>query len=153
MSSEWEPVLKDVISEVLETMFFCMVEFESGECGNEAFEYGAEICLLNHEGRMAISLQVSGDFARSLTANLLGINEEDVGEDDLHDALRELANMVGGGYHARVNNSDLRLGIPRAWKMSADEMNGTPTTAGLRLECFGEPVGTAVLNYVPGVAC
>ncbi|MCE5336428.1 MAG: chemotaxis protein CheX [Desulfobacteraceae bacterium] len=153
MNSQWEPVLKDVISEVLETMFFCMVDFEEGDCEKEDFEYGSEICLLNHKGRLAISLQVKRDFAKALTANLLGIDEEDVDEDDLQDALRELANMVGGGYHARMDNSDLRLGIPRAWKIETSETNGTETTTGLRFGCYGEPAGTAVLNYVPCEAC
>ncbi len=73
MASEWEPVLKDVISEVLETMFFAMVDFE--ECGHidQSFEYGSEIDLCNHEGRIVISLQVSEEFARMITADFLGV--------------------------------------------------------------------------------
>ena len=36
MVLEWEPVLKDVISEVLETMFFAMVDFEDCEHGDRS---------------------------------------------------------------------------------------------------------------------
>ena len=94
-----EQVLRDVISEVLEAMFFAMVDFE--ECGpGRPFDYESEIHLLNHNGRIAISLRVSEGFARMLTANFLGIEEYQVNDDDLEDSLKELANMVGGGYHA-----------------------------------------------------
>ena len=100
MALEWEQVLKDVISEVLETMFFAMVDFE--ECGPvQSFDYESEIHLLNHKGSIAITLRVSKEFATMLTADFLGIEEHQVNDDDLEDSLKELANMVGGGYHAQ----------------------------------------------------
>ena len=119
MVLEWEQVLKDVISEVLETMFFSMVEFQ--ECGpaDRSFDYESEIELLNHDGRMVISLRVSEEFARMITASFLGIEENQVKDDDLVDSLKELANMVGGGYHAQIDDVGRQLGIPRVWKIGA----------------------------------
>jgi len=154
MTTQWEPVLKDVISEVLETMFFAMVDFEDGDSGGESFDYESRICLFNHTGRMEISLNVSGGFARMITANFLGINEDQVGEEDIQDSLKEFTNMVGGGYHVRTSNTDYELGIPKAWKVT-DRENATVRNeeAGMHFGCFGEPVGLALLQYLPDGKC
>ncbi len=148
MALEQEQVLRDVISEVLEAMFFAMVDFE--ECGQgRPFDYESEIHLLNHNGRIAISLRVSEGFARMLTANFLGIEEYQVNDDDLEDSLKELANMVGGGYHARINHPDWQLGIPRVWKIGVKGVDSTQASAGVGYAFFGESAGSAVVNYLP----
>ncbi len=146
MSLEWQPVLKDVISEVLETMFFSIVDFTEGECGTADFDYATQISLINHESRLEILVQFKNDFARTITANLLGIDEEEVSEDDLQDSLRELANMVGGGYHARILSKHWQLGIPLAWKTEPIEGKSGNSITGLILECFGEALGSAVVK-------
>ncbi len=150
MTIQWEPVLKDVISEVLETMFFAMVDFEETKSGDQPFEFESEIDLVNHNGRMAIHLKVSEAFAKTITANLLGIEEEQVNDDFLEDSLRELANMVGGGYHAHVNSTEWKLGIPKASRIAPDKKEADSTTDVLRFEFFGEPAGTASLKFMPG---
>ena len=148
MALEWEQVLRDVISEVLEAMFFAMVDFEEGG-PVRSFDYESEIHLLNHKGRIAISLRVSEEFARMLTANFLGIEENQVKDDDLEDSLKELANMVGGGYHARINHPDWQLGIPRVWKIGVEGVDTTQASAGVGFAFFGEPAGSAVVNDLP----
>lgn len=154
MTVQWEPVLKDVISEVLETMFFAFVDFEDGDSGAESFDYESRICLFNHTGRMEISLNISGGFARMITANLLGINEDQVGEEDIQDSLKELTNMVGGGYHVRASNTDYELGIPSAWKVADRERADIPNNEkGMYFGCFGEPVGSALLKFMPDGKC
>ncbi len=147
MALEWEQVLRDVISEVLEAMFFAMVDFEEGG-PVRSFDYESEIHLLNHKGRIAISLRVSEEFARMLTANFLGIEENQVKDDDLEDSLKELANMVGGGYHARINDPDWQLGIPKVWKLGVEGVDTTQAPAGLGFAFFGESAGSAVVNYL-----
>jgi hypothetical protein len=148
MALEWEQVLRDVISEVLEAMFFAMVDFE--ECGPvRPFDYESEIHLVNHKGCIAISLRVSEEFARMLTANFLGIEEHQVNDDDLEDSLKELANMVGGGYHAHINDPDWQLGIPKVWKIGVEGVDTTQAPAGLGFAFFGESAGSAVVNYLP----
>lgn len=149
MTLEWEPVMKDVISEVLETMFFAMVDFEEMESGGQPFDYESEIDLVNHAGRMAIHLQVSEAFAKMITANLLGIEEDQVNEDFLEDSLRELANMVGGGYHAHMHSTEWQLGIPKASRIAPDGKEAARTVEVLRFGFFGEPAGTAYLQYLP----
>ena len=148
MAFEWEQVLKDVISDVLESMFFSMVEF--GECRpvDRSFIYRSEIDLLNHSGCTAISLRVSEEFASMITANFLGIDESKVGDDDIKDSLKELANMVGGGYHARLKDVNWQLGIPNVWKIGPDSMDAAIDSAELCFDFFGEPAGSAVIKYL-----
>ena len=78
MVLEWEQVLKDVISEVFETMFFAIVEFEKCGPADRSFDYESEIDLQNREGCIAICLQVSKEFARMITAGFLGVEEGQV---------------------------------------------------------------------------
>ncbi|MFZ2448387.1 MAG: chemotaxis protein CheX [Syntrophobacteraceae bacterium] len=149
MVEKWEPVLRDVISEVLETMFFSMVEFEE-EGEGHGFDYGSGIDIFNHNGRMEISLRVSREFARTITANLLGVNEDQVVEEDLEDTLKEFTNMVGGSYHARMKNSEWCLGIPRAWKIAPTGEAPVHSGGGeVHFGCFGESMGSALLEFIP----
>ena len=150
MVLELEPVLKDVISEILETMFFAMVEFK--DCGREdrCFDYESEIELQNHEGRIAISLQLSEEFTRMITAGFLGVEENQVKDEDLLDSMKELVNMIGGGYSARINDAAWKLGIPRFRKIGPDPTRKAQAAVRLVLSYLEEPVGSAVLSYLPG---
>jgi hypothetical protein len=142
-------MLRDVISEVLEIMFFAMVEFD--ECEPEqSFDYESEIHLMSDEQRIVISLRVNGEFARMITANFLGIEECQVNDDDLEDSLKELANMVGGAYHAHINDPGWQLGLPRVWKAGVEGADTGQAPAGLGFAFFGESAGSAVVNYLPG---
>jgi len=149
MGSEWEQVLKEVISEVLETMFFAVVEFEQGEASNHPFDYESEILLFNHEGKIVISLQVSEEFARMTTADFLGIGQDQVKDDDIEDSMKELANMIGGGYHARIDDAKWELGIPMARKIGPGVPDTAKNVAGLGFGFFGQPAGSAHLVRLP----
>ena len=150
MSSEWEQVLKGVISEILETMFFAVVEFDQIESERNSFEYGSEVELVSSKERILISLEVSKEFARMTTADFLGIGQDEVREDDIEDCMKELANMVGGGYFARSNNTEWRLGIPSARKIDtgAAVMPARPA-GGLDFSFSGQPAGLARLVHLP----
>jgi chemotaxis protein CheX len=45
----------------------------------------------------SVRLDMNLDMARTTTARLLGAEEADVSPEDIHDAVGELANMLGGG--------------------------------------------------------
>ena len=150
MVLESEPMLKDVISEILETMFFAMVEFQDCGRGDRCFDYESEIELQNHEGRIAISLQLSEGFARMITAGFLGIEENQVKDEDLRDSVKELVNMIGGGYHARINDAAWKLGIPRVWKIGSDPTHRAQAAVRLDFSFFEEPAGSAALSYLAG---
>jgi hypothetical protein len=147
MVLEWEPVLKDVISEILETMFFAMVEFQDCGRGDRCFDYESEIELQNHDGLIVISLQLSEEFARMITAGFLGIEEDKVKNEDLLDSMKELLNMVGGGYHARINDGVWKLGIPRVWNIESNRTHKDQAAFRLNFSFFEEAAGSAVLSY------
>jgi CheY-specific phosphatase CheX len=142
-------VLKEVISEVLETMFFAMVDFSRSGEGDRSFDYESEINLLNYNGRTSISLCVSEAFASLITANFLGVEENQLTDSDLKDSLKELANMVGGGFHARVNGVGWQLGIPRVWRLESEGTDEVQAADRLVFDYFGEPAGFALIHYLP----
>jgi hypothetical protein len=148
-----EEVLRDVISEVFETMYFTDVGFGESQAGSGVFEYGSETRLEHHEGCLVLRMRVGEKFARMITANFLGIDEARAGEvkeEELVDSLRELANMVAGGCHAHAEGSDWKLGIPRAWRGEAEEGEAARKVCGLGFTFLGEPAGSAALEYLPG---
>lgn len=146
LTNQWERALKDVISEVLETMFFTVVDFDE-QCTEAPFQYESEIDLFDKNGRIGISVCVTGNFAAMITANLLGVDEEGVGEEDMEDAIREFTNMIGGNYHARIKNSEWSLGIPKAWKIDYEGRDPATASTGLCFGCFGESAGFVSLKY------
>ncbi len=144
---QWERALKDVISEVLETMFFTVVDFEVESTG-APFRYQSEIVISGKKGRIAISLRVTGQFARMITANLIGVDEEGIGEADIEDALKEFINMIGGNYHVPMKDYEWSLGIPQAWEIDlAGQEPGITGSTGLCFGCFGEEAGYVSLQY------
>ena len=82
-----------------------------------------------------------------ITANFLGSEENRIQDDDVMDCLKEFANMVGGGYHAQMNDSDWRLGIPEVWKIDQAGAGDAQNAAGLHFALFGEPAGMAIFKY------
>ena len=63
----------------------------------------------------SVSIQVNETFARSITAAMLGMEEEDIeGDEEVHDVIGELSNMVGGDLKSRLCDKGLNcdLSIP-----------------------------------------
>jgi CheY-specific phosphatase CheX len=51
----------------------------------------------------SIAIQVSDDFARLMTAAMLGMELEEIeGEEDVHDVIGEMSNMIGGDLKSRL---------------------------------------------------
>lgn len=145
-------VLRDVISEVFETMFFTDVDFEESGGADGAFEYGSRTRLEHNEGCLVLTMRIGEKFARIITANFLGIDEakaNEITEEDLLDSLRELANMVAGGCHAHTHGSDWKLGIPGAWRTGTGQEESTQNVCRLGFTFAGEPAGSAALEYLP----
>ena len=62
-----------------------------------------------------VELRASRAFARNLAASILGTDASDVTDVQSEEALRELANIVGGSVITALGGSDCRfsLGLPR----------------------------------------
>jgi len=51
----------------------------------------------------SVSIQVNEVFARSITAAMLGMEEDEIdGDEEIHDVIGELSNMVGGDLKSRL---------------------------------------------------
>jgi hypothetical protein len=149
MRSLWQTVVKETISEVVETMFFTMVDFE--ENGGQAvgpYDFESRIALSKEDERATLSLRIAEPFGRMLAAGFLGLQEEQISADDMEDTLRELANMVGGGYLARIGRENWKLGLPQAARAGSEERDRVFAEDGeLPFSCFGEPAGTVLMRF------
>jgi chemotaxis protein CheX len=62
-----------------------------------------------------INIQVSGDFAKTMTATMLGMDiSEVISDEEIHDVIGETSNMIGGKLKSRLCDSGLpcELSIP-----------------------------------------
>lgn len=146
MEMQDRSAMKDAISEVLETMFFVFVDFDDGLTVRQLGECESRVSLVNGEGALDIFLMTSREFARMISANMLGVEEQEVTSEDLEDTMKEFANMVGGNYKARVDiNNQWELGIPRFRQL--DNAEGS-SGSGLVFSCYGRPMGEVGWNRV-----
>jgi len=63
----------------------------------------------------SLNIQVNEAFARSITAAMLGMEEDEIdGDEEVHDVIGELSNMVGGDLKSRLCDQglDCSLSIP-----------------------------------------
>ena len=107
--------LLDGAKEVFETMIFMDLE----QCIDDSVELTGD-CLLgsitfkgNLEGCLSICCSRAG--AKVIAANMLGMDpNEDVADDDICDAMGEVANMVMGGVKSRIQDSvgTIEVSIP-----------------------------------------
>jgi hypothetical protein len=108
--------MRDAISKVLETMFFLVPEFQEIQ-STEAFQYKplsleSSITMASEAQNLRLLFRVTKDFVGLITANFLGVGQEEVTEEEMEDTLKELANMVGGDCLARLPANSWKLGIP-----------------------------------------
>jgi len=107
--------LIDATREVFETMMFMTVE----EC-NELYEGIGGTALLGSitfQGKIegCLGICCSLDAARTIAKNMMGMNtREDLCEEEIADALGEVANMVMGSIKHRVaaSGADIQVSIP-----------------------------------------
>ncbi|MBW2340078.1 MAG: chemotaxis protein CheX [Deltaproteobacteria bacterium] len=110
--------LKEAISNVLDTMFFQPVQLdESNSNFQEWFSIGQSLCgaTVSFNGPLAGSLYliVPLDLLSEITANFLGLKEEEIHEDQRRDTVREALNMIGGRMLSLADKAGaFKLGIP-----------------------------------------
>ncbi|MEJ5363737.1 MAG: chemotaxis protein CheX [Desulfosoma sp.] len=116
MDGNWREVMKAAISEVLETMYFTDVVFHQ-KTPLEPFrgwEAAIEMRASNESAVVGLSLGFEESFARELAANMLGLDPDGMPDEDVRDALQELANMVAGSCVVLLGPENWRLGLPQA---------------------------------------
>ena len=93
--------IKTTVSESVIDVFDTMLSLEAkiSETGAEALENNRFMGTVKFAGEVVgiVTIQISYDFARIMTASLQGIEPEEVeGDEEIKDLLAELSNIVGG---------------------------------------------------------
>lgn len=146
MDLDRQSALKKAISDVLETMFFVGVDFLSNTPPRVTHFHESRISLSTHNQHIELCLKTTEDFAKTITANLLGIDEEKVSQDDLEDSIKELTNMVGGNFQGRLKGNVWQLGIPYYGSLAGES---TQKETGFSFSCFDEPAGIVTWRVEP----
>jgi len=104
--------LADSIVETLDAMFFTSCLGEPDPEGAPP-EMASQVSFEGtRPGRLTV--RMTARAARSIAANFLGEDEDDVSDRQIGDVLCELANMICGFVLSRVEGAEeLRLGAPR----------------------------------------
>ena len=110
--------MRDSISDVLGTMFFQLIQIADNNntlsqwLAQEQSLLGA---TLNFDGPWAGSfyLFIPQAAAKSITANFLGLNAEELDEKQQQDTIKEALNMIGGGMLSIIDPKGVFfLGLP-----------------------------------------
>jgi CheY-specific phosphatase CheX len=138
--------MKSAISEVLETMFFTIVDFDGISASDQSYYCDTGIELAGEAQKIVIVFRVNAGFAAMTTAGFLGMAEEQIEADEIEDTMKEMANMVGGNFLSRLKEKSWRLGIPSFRLLESDEARERSGSAELPLYLFGEPVGVVTIG-------
>ncbi len=117
-TDELKEAMKDSISEILETMFFTPIEFAEDQSLDELIQSPKEPVLsarLIFRGPFGgnFSVFARGGLAKELAANLLGLESEDLGREQMEATLKELLNMVAGKTFSLYDSQSVfHLGVP-----------------------------------------
>ncbi len=116
MDGKWQEAMRAAISEVLETMYFTDVVFQQKGPAEDFLGWVAAIEVLSVEESTTVRLNLgfAESFARELAGNMLGLDPEGLPDEDVRDALQELANMVAGSCVVLLGPEKWRLGLPLA---------------------------------------
>jgi hypothetical protein len=120
MDKTWTKALRDSISEVFSTMFFMVPEEDEGLADRLAAEDAAgwlegwvEITRPGESVRLWV--WAGPGLAKELAGNILSLEEEDLGPEEVLDAYAEMLNMVAGSVLTAVDpDSQWKLGLPQA---------------------------------------
>jgi hypothetical protein len=131
-------MMRDAISNVLGTMFFLIPAFAETENPRgfiqRPFFRESSITIRGESQRLRLLFKATRAFVSLVTANFLGVGQEEVTTEEMEDALKELANMVGGDCLSRLPAGNWNLGIPVLEPPQRDlEASSAPNSCSLAL--------------------
>lgn len=138
-------IMKGAIFNVLETMFFQMVQLVEDSRPAEWLEGEPDLigAKLDFEGPFSgtFFFFVPANKASRITADFLGLDEDEVDEQQRADTVKEALNMIGGNMLSQLEeNSGFHLGIPQIVQTTSsarqpiDELNG----CSILIDCEGD---------------
>ena len=104
------------MNEVFDTMLSMNIELadEGVQANVDGERIVGSVCFAG-KAVGSVSIHVNEAFARSITAAMLGMEEDEIdGDEEVHDVIGELSNMVGGNLKSRLCDEGLTcdLSIP-----------------------------------------
>ena len=132
-------VLRASVEEVLEKMFFVQ-GLDEPDAPSPA---GGVLAELHFEGSPSgtLTLEVNGAAARTIAADFLAADENEITGQQVADVVCELANMICGSMLSKVEStSSFRLGAPKI--LSPEEASASqPRSGGLAAEAIHVSAG------------
>ena len=116
--SKMMQTIREVTSNVLETMFFQVVEvIDSKQTIGGWFPQDKQLIWtrLNFRGPVegSFCFIISGEDAAAITANFLGLELEEIENVQRDDTVKEILNMIGGGTLSKLDKSGaFKLEVP-----------------------------------------
>lgn len=122
-------LIPPLVSEILETMFFCEAELEAVTAAGETSEHSLEFVddedpvyriVIDFQGSPSgrFWLRVTANAAKSLAADFLGVDRDDVDEARSLQTAFELGNMICGSVVSRVESqAAFALTAPRLFSV------------------------------------
>lgn len=129
--------LLDGAKEVFETMIFMEMEQTAEEMPD--IDSNSILGSITFKGNIEgmLSIYCSADCAKSIAANMLGMDIDDgISQDDINDAIGEVANMVMGSLKSRIQDTipNIDVSIPSV-------------VTGQKLQCtMSDSLNNAVVN-------
>lgn len=116
----------DILTDVTRTVFETMLGLDvTGPTDTFSFSGGWELAIdISGQWNGAIILVVPDDLARAAASALLGCDQATLEPADLHDALAEVANMIGGNVKSIIPGPN-ELSLPRRQLGSKLGANGS----------------------------
>lgn len=107
-------------SEVLERMAFIDVEIQQPYSAREFVIEKEILGSIAFQGKLdgRLIINCSQQFAREATLNLLGLQENEVTEEQIEDNIKEITNIISGNIFCKINEREriAKLDIPEIHK-------------------------------------
>lgn len=128
--------LSEAAEEVLAAMFYVFAAPTDENDQELDLSDGALCCRISFTGpqKGALSIVVPNDAGRTLAANFMGLEQDEIEEAMVLDALKELTNMIGGRFLVLVEpEKSFDMGLPEMRSCIADEADRIAAQAGASL--------------------
>ena len=143
--------LLEAVKEVFETMAFMSVEKASDDC--QPIEGDAIMGIITFQNGMkgCLTIYCGQPCARAIAMNMLGMSPGDeIGEDEIKDAIGEVTNMVMGSVKSRVQDelNNIQVSIPTIVKGQEIENHLTKKENSVVMKYYIEDQYVAEISFL-----
>ena len=128
--------LSEAAEEVLAAMFYVFASPIDDDDQELDLTGGALCCRISFTGPQIGSLRilVPNDAGRTLAANFMGLEQDEIEEPMIIDAVKELTNMIGGRFLVLIEpEKSFDMGLPEMKSCASEEADQVAEQAGAGL--------------------